>query len=100
MLERAQSSYDSADFEASLELAKSSLHLLDSEAGGPESNRLRARAAWIEGLSNTGLGQAERAVASFRTALALDPSVADQEAMSPKVRTLVESARVASAPTR
>jgi hypothetical protein len=96
MLKRAQSSYDAADFEASLELAKSSLRLLEKEAG-PEAAQLRARAAWIEGLSHTALGHQEPAVASFRAALALDPSFADQQTLSPKVRFLVESARVAVA---
>jgi hypothetical protein len=97
MLERAQSSYDAADFEAALELAKSSLHLLENEAEEPQAAQLRARAAWIEGLSHTALGHREPAVDSFRTALALDPSLADQQTMSPKVRFLVESARVAVA---
>jgi hypothetical protein len=97
MVERAQSSYDAADFEASLELAKSSLHLLESEPEGPESARLEARAAWIAGLCYTALGRREPAVASFRSALDQDPSLADQESMSPKVRSLVDSARVAVA---
>jgi tetratricopeptide (TPR) repeat protein len=100
MLKRAQSSYDAADFEASLELAKSSLHLLESEAENPEAAGLHARAAWIAGLSYTALGHRDPAVASFRAALDHDPSLADQEAMSPKVRFLVESARVASVPTQ
>jgi LysM repeat protein len=99
MLERAQSSYDAAHFEEALDLAKASQRLLETDGGGRESDRLRARAAWISGLSYAGFGRAESAVAAFRTALELDPSLGDQEAMSamsPKVRTLVESARLAS----
>jgi hypothetical protein len=96
MLERAQSSYDAARFEDALDLAKASQRLLEADGDGRESDRLRARAAWISGLSFAGFGRTEAAVAAFRTALDLDPSLGDQEDLSPKVRTLVESARLAS----
>jgi LysM repeat protein len=95
MLERAQSSYDAAHFAEALDLAKASQRLLEVDGGGRESDRLRARAAWISGLSYAGFDRTESAVAAFRTALELDPSLGDQEAISPKVRTLVESARLA-----
>jgi LysM repeat protein len=97
MLARAQSRYDAADFGAALDLATSSLRLLEPHRGAPEADRLRARANWISGLVYTGLGQSPSAVAAFRTALALDPSLADPAAsMSPKVRTLVDLAGVPS----
>jgi LysM repeat protein len=95
-LARAQSRYDAADFGEALEFATSSQRLLEPHAGGAEADRLRAHAFWISGLVYTGLGRTESAVTAFRTALELVPSLADQEAMSPKVRTLVEFARIAS----
>jgi hypothetical protein len=97
MLVRAQSRYDASDFGEAIELATSSLRLLEPHRGAPEADRLRARASWISGLVYTGLGQSPSAVAAFRTALALDPSLAKPAtSISPKVRTLVDLASVPS----
>lgn len=95
-LARANGISDPDRIDADHEFATSSQRLLEPHAGGAEADRLRAHAFWISGLVYTGLGRTESAVTAFRTALELVPSLADQEAMSPKVRTLVEFARVAS----
>jgi LysM repeat protein len=95
MLVRAQSRYDAADFGEALEFASASLRLLEPFAGAPQADRLRANGSWISGLVYTGLEQPQSAVESFRTALELDPSLADAGPISPKVRTLVDRASVA-----
>jgi LysM repeat protein len=93
LLFEARARYESAEFAGALDRTASAEPLLQRAGADPESDRLRSRAAWIAGLSYTGLGRREEAVAAFRRALALDPSLADDESLSPKVRRLLEAAR-------
>lgn len=93
-LASARSLYDAADFAGASRAAQAAVRTIDANPKDPATDPLRARAHLIAGLSAAGLEQREGAIAEFRRALEVDPSLAcPPEDCSPRIQELVDAAR-------
>ena len=94
LLVRAEESYAEADYDACFRAAALARDRLASQSGSPESRRLAARAAAMEGLAHAARQHRQQAVAAFRTAFALDPDFElEAQYASPRILPLLQEAR-------
>jgi LysM repeat protein len=99
LLDDALERYATADFDATAERAERARALLGPSPGDAAVQRLRVRAAVLQGLAALGRGEEERAVLWFADGLALEPELRlDPALASPKVERLFERARRSGAP--
>jgi hypothetical protein len=94
LLARAEERYAEADYDACFRAAALARDQLAPQTGSPETRRLAARAAAMEGLAHAARQHREEAVAAFRTAFALDPDFElDAQYASPRILPLLQEAR-------